>query len=151
MPPAVADQPTESAVAEVESLDAPTFFAEALALTLDNPPEPPDRPPLADLRAVAAGSDRAALEAGARAGREAIRTAAAQAAARVDGWRLHYDPGRSGSDYLRRAAAARVGLEPATDELPGVLEADADGRPLSGHERYLLRFPPNAAPPVNGF
>ena len=32
-----------------------------------------------------------------------------------------------------------------------VLDADSDGRPLSGEHRYRLRFQPDATPPVHGF
>src|SRR6202008_3149669 len=67
-------------------------------------------------------------------GRAAVRAVAARPAGEpVGDWRVSYDLGRYGTDYLRRAAAARVGLgaEPATDELPAVLDADADGRPLT--------------------
>ncbi len=42
-------------------------------------------------------------------------------------------------------------VAPATDVLHVGLDADSDGRPLSGEHRYLLRFPPNAEPPVHGF
>src|SRR5262249_38654557 len=67
------------------------------------------------------------------------------------GWRISYDLGRYGNDYLRRAAAARARPEPATDALPAVVAGDADGRPLTGQHRYVLRFPPDAEPPVHGF
>src|SRR5262249_38231984 len=49
------------------------------------------------------------------------------------------------------AAGAGLGAETATDELPAVLDTDADGRPLTGRARYLLRFPADGVPPVNAF
>jgi hypothetical protein len=141
---------TASAVEQVEQLDAPVFLSEALRLSHDNPPEPPDRDALSRLRALAPD----AVAAGMKRGREAVRAAAARPAGeRVGAWRVSYDFGRYGGDYLRRAAAARGGLgaEPATDELPAVLETDADGRPLTGRARYVLRFPADAVPPANAF
>ena len=141
-------------VAEVEGMDAASHFAEALRLAVDNPPERDDRPALAALRAIRVQGDRAALEAGARRGREAIRAAAAAPEGeQVGPWRFHYDTGRYGRDHLRRAAAARAGcdLEPAPDELTAVIDRDAAGRTLTGGDRYLLRFPAQATPPAGAF
>jgi hypothetical protein len=148
------NEPAASPIAEVEALDARELLAEALRLSRDNPPEPADREPLQRLRALVAGGGDAALEAGVRRGREGVRAAAARPAGeRVGSWRVSYGLGRFGTDYLSRAAAARVGFgpEPATDELPAVLDTDAEGRPLTGRDRYLLRFAADAVPPVNAF
>lgn len=147
-------RPGADPVAGVERLDAGGFFAEAVRLSAANPPEPGDRPALDALVRDVACASRAALEHGARRGREAIRAAArAPGGELVGGWRVSYEPGRYGTDYLRRAAAVRSGLEagPATDHLPAVLDTDADGRPLTGRDRYVLRFPADAPPPVNAF
>lgn len=141
-------------VAEVEGMDAPSHFAEALRLAADNPPEPEDRPALAALRAVVARGDSEALEEGARRGRAAIRRAADEAGGeRAGPWRLDYDLGRYGPDHVRRAAVARAGrgAEPAPDELTAVVDTDADGRPLTGRDRYLLRFAAQATPPAGAF
>ncbi len=149
----------------VELLGARSFFAEAFRLVADNPPEPGDREGLERLKALAPLQDagawerlepelQAALEEGVARGRVAVRAVASRAPGeRVGPWRVSYDGGRYGSDYLRRAGAAYAGkqAEPATDELPAVLETDDEGRPLTGGERYLLRFAPDATPPVNGF
>jgi len=142
-----------SGAAAVERMDARSFFSEALRLSVDDPPEPDDRVALAQLRALLSpGGSEAALEEGARRGRDAVRRAAAPAeGGRVRGWRIGYDTGRYGTDYLRRAAVALAGVEPAPDELSAMVDIDADGRPLSGRDRYVLRFPAEATPPVNGF
>jgi hypothetical protein len=140
-------------VAEVEQLDAMSHFAEALRLAADNPPEPHDRPALAELRAVLARGDRAALEEGTRRGREAIRRAPEAGGEQMGPWRFDFDMGRYGRDHLRRAAVARAGrgVEPAPDELTAVADSDADGRRLTGRERYLLRFAARATPPADAF
>jgi hypothetical protein len=147
------DDDLPSRVAEVERMDAASHFAEALRLAADNPPEADDRPALDELGAVLAGGERRSLEEGARRGREAIRRAAEAGGEHAGPWRFEYDLGRYGRDHLRRAAAARRGrgVEPAPDELTGVAEQDADGRPLTGRGRYLLRFPPRATPPAGAF
>ena len=145
-------RPDGDPVARVERLDAHSFFSEALRLSADNPPEPSDRAALEALAEVA--RDDPAVERGARRGRDAIRAAAALPAGELVGrWRVSYELGRYGTDYLRRAAAVRCGqaADPATDELPAVRDTDEDGRPLTGRDRYVLRFPADAPPPVNAF
>ena len=136
------------AVAAVESLAAPAYFQEALSLAAENPAQREDRASLDALRALLEQTPVAVLEAGALRGREAIRRAAQDAS--PAGWRVSRDVGRYGGDHLRRAAAARVqgDAEPVTDELVAVTGHDADGRPLTGAERFELRFPANALPPV---
>ena len=152
--PAEGDDEKPGPVAEVEAIEPESHFAEALRLAAENPTEPDDRPALDELRAVVARGDRGALAEGARRGREAICRADADAGGeRAGAWRLDYDTGRYGRDYLRRAAVARAGRggEPAPDELTAVTDADADGRPLSGRDRYLLRFAAQATPPAGAF
>jgi hypothetical protein len=126
VPAALSDGTPPDPVDEVERLDAHSFFS-----TAREPCDDPD------------------LEAGARRGLAAIRATPTVEA--VGSWRISYDLGKYGTDYLRRAAAARAGLEPATDELHADTDTDAEGRPLTGRDRYLLRFPADGEPPVNGF
>src|SRR4051812_15756034 len=149
-----ADRADAAAVEAVESLDAYDALSEVLRLSQDTPPEPGDRTLLAQVRELVAGGPSETLDHGVRAGRDAVRRAAATAAGSSDGaWRVGDDLGRYGTDYLRRAAAARNGLgaEPAIDELAAVVYADADGRRLTGGAHYVLRFPEGAVPPVTGF
>ncbi|HEY6887341.1 MAG TPA: DUF1214 domain-containing protein [Solirubrobacter sp.] len=143
-----------AAVEEVERLDARTFHAQVLELSEDNPPEPTDRGMLTQVRARVEHAPPDALELSARKALDALRRASASLAGDATGaWRVGYDLGRYGADYLGRAAAARVrlGADPATDELAAVVDADADGVPLTGQERYVLRFPEDAKPPVSAF
>jgi hypothetical protein len=143
----------------VERLDAATFFTEAQARIRENPPEPEDRGRW-DALVSLLGADRrrrdldAALERGARRGREGIRAAAARPAGHEVGrWRISYESGRYGTDYVRRAAAMRPApdSESAFDQLPAIAATDDAGNPLTGRERYVLRFPADATPPANAF
>ena len=152
-PTSVGRTPDEgtTAVDEIERLGAHDFLSELLRLTADNPPGPADADMLAQVRVLAAEGPSEALQQLVRQGREAVRSAAPVAAG--GGWRVGYDAGRYERDDLRRAAAARVDLdaELATDELPAVVETDADGHRLTGRERYVLRFPEHEIPPVHAF
>jgi hypothetical protein len=154
MPVDTTAEEISAAVEEVERLDARTFHSQVLELSEDNPPEPTDRGMLTEVRALVEHAPPDALELGARRALEALRRASTALAGDGTGtWRVGYDPGRYGADYLGRAAAARVslGADPATDELPAVVHTDADGLPLTGRERYVLRFPEDAKPPVCAF
>ena len=56
-------------------------------------------------------------------------------------------------DYLTRAAAALAGiLGNSAEEFLGVgWQADADGKPFDGHQRYQIRFAPGLLPSVDAF
>jgi hypothetical protein len=61
--------------------------------------------------------------------------------------------GDYGRNYLGRAVIAKFALGANTPEetiYPSAL-TDSRGRPLSGHRRYTLRFPPGELPPVGAF
>ena len=145
--------------ATLPEIDAESFFAAFWRLVDDNPPRPRDREALERLGAVAPRTGlepalRDALEAGVRSGRDAVRAAAALPHGDfAGGWRVSYERGRYGTDYLRRAAmpGAGFGAEPAIDEFVSVRDTDEDGEPLTGGASYLLRFAPDRAPPVDGF
>lgn len=61
--------------------------------------------------------------------------------------------GRYGDDYLFRSAVAWKFIYTNSPEeaLYPIAETDADGDPLSGEHRYVLRFPPGDLPPVDAF
>jgi hypothetical protein len=156
-PPALADDADDgdaAAVEQVECLDTTTFLSELFRLSHDNPPEPADRPMLTRARGLLNGERSRADEEALLLGREAVRAAASAPPGEAVGtWRVDYGLGRFGTDYLRRAVAARRGLcsGPATDELSATTGTDAEGRPLTGRERYRLRFPAGGTPPAAAF
>lgn len=67
-------------------------------------------------------------------------------------WRPLYDF-QPHHDHLAHAGAVLSGLgAPAADSIMHLIcEADSEGRPLNGAERYECRFPPGGAPPVDAF
>jgi hypothetical protein len=90
----------------------------------------------------------------------------------ADGWKAfnefkttQIDTGRSSSadgfgtreflknDYVRRMASAALGIYGNSKEeaIYPVYFVDAGGQPLTGNNRYALRFAPQQVPPVNAF
>ena len=59
---------------------------------------------------------------------------------------MHYDP-------VARALGAQVGIYANSPEeaMYSTYEKDANGQPLDGSHRYVLRFPKGSLPPVKGF
>jgi hypothetical protein len=152
-------------VDQVERMDAATFFGELARLMHDNPPRLQDRRVIERMHRVGLLRDlhdgwdaldaetRSAVACGMERGLARVVAAAeAPPGEPVGDWRIRVWLGDFGTDYLARAGAACAGLEPgpAADELPALLETDADGRRLWGRNRYLLRFPPGGLPPVHG-
>jgi len=93
---------------------------------------------------------REALADGIKEGKENVAQPPEQ---RIEnGWQVVHPPTDSyGSDYLQRARFANLalGISPPEDAVFPVSSIDADGRPLSGNHRYLLRFEPGGLPPVS--
>ena len=150
----------------VDRLDARAFFRLAARLLADNPPCAQDRDVMDRARRLGLFTDREdawmegdpellrAVEQGTSRGREVVRARAASAMGEVCGhWQIDYRRGRFGRDYVCRAAAARapLGADVPEDALPALTRTDADGRPLTGSHRYVLRFGPDTPPPVHGF
>jgi len=68
-------------------------------------------------------------------------------------WAAHFGIGRYGSEHLTRALTAYKGLGAlvAQEAVYAMGDFDADGQPLDGRHRYLLRFEPGGLPPVDAF
>ena len=150
----------------VNGMAPAAFFARGAELMKANPPGAYDAPVLARLRrvglrpgesfdlAAAPPAVRGALE---RAAREGVRHIAASLpllGATKNTW-LYLSSGMGvyGTDHLRRAAVAMVGLGAnlPEDAVYPLTHVAADGRPFSGENRYVLRFARGEAPPVRAF
>jgi hypothetical protein len=152
-------------IVQIERMDARTFFCALAAQMRDNPPRLEDRAIVdrmgrlgllgGDLGWHRLGRDaqRAVADGAARGLRRIVAAAESPPGDVVGDWRIRFRLGQYGADYLSRAAAACAGLEsgPAADELPALVHTDAQGRQLSGRDRYVLTFPPGSLPPVHGF
>jgi hypothetical protein len=151
---------------QVARLDAVAFFARLNALMKDNPPAVADAEALRRFAAVGVAPGRPfdlktldpvvarGVERGFRAGQANLAAAVDRPhGKRVNGWEILSNLGRYGTDYLYRAVIARValGANLAEDAVYPRARVDAAGRPLTGKDRYVLRFPKGQLPPVNAF
>jgi hypothetical protein len=85
---------------------------------------------------------------------QAMRQAFPRVAKIVNGWQMNIDTmGVYGNFYVKRAIVTMVGLgaNSAEDAVYPVLLADADGRPLTGDNNYVLHFDKDGLPPVHAF
>lgn len=61
--------------------------------------------------------------------------------------------GQYGTEYLQRALITAIGLgaNRPQDAVYPTSEVDADGKPYSGANKYVMHFPKGHLPPVDGF
>jgi hypothetical protein len=153
-------------VRQVFAMDAATFFARLNSLMKDNPPAAADAPALARFAAVGVAPgkafDLAALDPAAAAGlRRAPRVAQERLAAATrllqgrgaNGWDVAKNFGTYGTKYPARAVVAffALGANLPEDALYPRTRTDADGKVLSGGNRYVIHFPKGQLPPVHAF
>jgi hypothetical protein len=166
-PPGRPDREASAAapVDQVAGMDAESFFGRAARLLVDNPPRQADAVAMARMRhiGVAPGSfvwdsfgDRArrAIAGGMADGLAAVEAEGRRPRGKIrNNWALLDDLGQYGTDYLRRAAVAWLGLGAnlPSDALYPITRVDAEGKPLNGASSYLLRFEPGQTPPVHAF
>ena len=151
---------------QVEKLDAATYFSLFTELTKLNPPHANDYPILEQMRRIGIepgkpfAFDKASPEvqsALTQAGSIALKKIKARflrAGVANAGWRTNLTGiGTYGADYLSRAVIAYVGIGSNTIEdavYPSAL-TDADGKPFSSDNRYVLHFNRDEIPPVRAF
>ena len=94
-----------------------------------------------------------ALETAPKEGVEAIAAEFMKGPTRVNGWEILTRTGIYGTDYLDRALVTAVGLgaNRPQDAIYPTSIVDADGKPYSGAEKYVVHFEKGQTPPVNGF
>jgi hypothetical protein len=155
-----------SAAEQVAKMDAQTFFTRFAELLPGNPPAKDDARMVEAINKlgivpgqpfVLAKLDAAsaqAVEAGVQAARDAIVGAAKGSIGDLrNGWTIHWDLGRYGTNYGLRAIIAWLGLGASAPEdaiFPST-HFDAGGHPLNGANKYVLHFDKGKAPPTEGF
>jgi hypothetical protein len=152
--------------AQVARMDASTFFGRLNALMQDNPPATADAPVLARFAAINVAPGRSfdldSMDPAIANGlAQSVRDGQAQILVdtkrpqrvKVNGWELFTDTGTYGTNYLWRATVALIGLgaDLPEDAIYPHATVDADGQPLTGANRYVIRFPTGERPPVNAF
>lgn len=152
---------------QVARMDAATFFGRLNRLMQDNPPAAADAPALERFAKLGIGPGKpfdgskldpavaAALDEGMQAGRATlIKEAKGPRGTENNGWTIMPENlANFGTDYTTRAVVALVGLGanlPADAIYPHAV-ADSDGQPLSGANRYTMRFEKGQLPPVKAF
>ena len=154
-------------VQQVLKMDAATFFARLNTLMKDNPPADADADAMKRFAAigVAPGAPFDAakldptvakgLESGCRAAQAKIVAEAKKPLGKtVNGWSVVTEGiGRYGTNYQFRSIIARVGLGSnlPEDTVYPITRVDAEGKPLTGANRYVIHFPKGQLPPVGAF
>lgn len=153
--------------AQVRQMSAAAYFSRLAALLAESPPTAEDAPLIARMARIGivpgqaydiAKLDPAAtrgVEQAPKVAMERIAAAMPKFGKRVNGWQITPSfTSHFGTDYLARAVGASFGLAtnlPRDAVYPTAL-VDGDGQPLSGANRYVLRFASrDALPPVNAF
>jgi hypothetical protein len=157
---------TTEALRLVNGLDAVEFFTYACDAMLVTPPHSTDFSVLARIANLGivpgepfdAGritdGERAELQAGADAAKEAIVGNIPHLGLPANGWVTATETiGCYGNAYLKRATVALGGLgaNPPEDAVYPVLLADADGQPITGERSYSIHFDADKLPPVDAF
>jgi hypothetical protein len=158
--------PGASPVIGVAAMAPTRFFATfAQELKID-PPHAADQQIVSDLAriGVVPGEDfdpskltaeqLQAIDEGARAGAARIEQFVAAAGVKKPGWGSFQGVlGRYGTNYVARAATARIaiGANPPEDAVYISSAADGSGRPLTGSNRYRMHFDAPQLPPVLAF
>jgi hypothetical protein len=151
---------------QVNSMTAAKYFAYAADLMTLNPPHITDWSILARMKRIGiepgkpfdlAKADpavRAALERVPTEGVKAMQAKLPTLARVVNGWQMNTDTmGVYGNYYLKRAIVAMAGLgaNQPEDAVYPLSMADADGKPVTGENRYVLHFSKAELPPVDAF
>jgi hypothetical protein len=151
---------------QVARMDALTFFSRLNALMKENPPASADAQ--ATKRFASIGIVPGApmnlqkldlevvegLNDGVRSAREKIVAEAKQPQGnKINGWDVMPNLGRYGVNYPMRALIALVGLGAnlTDDAIYPHATVDADQKPLTGKNQYVVEFQKDQLPPVNAF
>ena len=151
---------------QVAKMDAQTFFTRFAALLPANPPAKDDARVVEKIQKMglvagqpfAMGKLDAAsakgIEDGSKAALDAIVLAAKGSLGELrNGWIIHWDLGRYGTNYGLRAVIAWLGLgaNAPEDAIFSTTRLDAGGHPLSGAGKYVLHFDKGKTPPTEAF
>ena len=147
-------------------MTADKYFGYAAELLKVNPPHPTDQPIVARMRRIgiecgesfdfgkAAPAVKRALERATPDALKAMRSKIPTLARVVNGWQINTDTmGVYGNYYLKRAIVALIGLGAnlPEDAVYPLSFSDRDGKPMTGANKYALRFAENDFPPVDAF
>ncbi len=150
---------------QVNALDAAAYFNLMAQLMKDNPPAAEDASMVARIAkiGIVPGQpfDLSELSPDAR---QALKAVPKNAIGKImgyfkdarkvkNGWVFSTKTGIYGTDYLDRALITAIGLgaDRPQDAVYPTSETDADGKPYSGRNKYVMHFDKGQTPPVHGF
>jgi DNA sulfur modification protein DndE len=95
---------------------------------------------------------KAAMQTAITEGEKLIAKQVPNLGTQINGWRVT-STGLYGTDYLFRAAVAKLGLGAniGQEAIYPPAFTDSEGRPLTGNNSYVIHFNPGQQPPVDGF
>ncbi|HMF13491.1 MAG TPA: DUF1254 domain-containing protein, partial [Gemmataceae bacterium] len=154
-------------VQQVGKMEPKEFFARLAALMADSPPAEADEPMVEKLARIGVGPGKAfeankldpavakGLERGVADARAKLVAEAKKPRGKtVNNWSVMIDKmGRYGTDYTFRSVIAFIalGANLPEDAIYARATADAEGKPLTGANRYVIRFTKGQLPPVGAF
>jgi hypothetical protein len=150
---------------QVNGLTAEAYFSLLAMLLKDNRPAKADAPMVAKLTKLGVvpgeafnvsklGDEAAkALADVPKLGFEKIMGHFKEAGRMENGWTFSTKTGLYGTDYLQRAFVTAIGLgaNRPQDAVYPTSEVDAEGKPYSGANKYVMHFPKGQLPPADGF
>jgi hypothetical protein len=156
---------TKSVRDQVHELDGNGYFKLFAELLKTNPPAAEDGPMVAKLAKIGIvpgqDFDASKLDAAIAKGiasapkpaQEKIMGHFKQAGTLENGWIFTTKAGVYGTDYLQRAFVTAIGLgaNRPQDAIYPTSETDAEGKPYSGANKYVMHFNKGEMPPVDGF
>jgi hypothetical protein len=147
---------------QVDGMPADKYFAYGAELMQLHPPHVTDWSILARMKRIGLEPgkldtgkiNREALSRGAAAGLKLMNEKAPTLARVADGWQMNTDTmGVYGDYYLKRAIVAMLGLgaNQPEDAIYPLAVGDADSKPVTAENRYVLSFKKDELPPVDAF
>jgi hypothetical protein len=150
---------------QVHELDGNGYFKLFAELWKTNPPAGEDGPMVAKLAKIGIvpgrDFDPSKLDAAVAKGiasapkpaQEKIMGHFKQAGTAENGWIFTTKAGVYGTDYLQRAFVTAIGLgaNRPQDAIYPTSETDAEGKPYSGANKYVMHFNKGEMPPADGF
>lgn len=151
---------------QVNAMATEQYFAYGAELMKANPPHITDWSALARFERIGLSNGksfdasklsseiRSALAQGAASGLKLMQDKLPTLARVANGWQMNTDTmGVYGNYYLKRAIVAMVGLgaNQPEDAIYPLNVADADGKHMTGDQKYLLHFEKSELPPAGAF
>ncbi|HVP10646.1 MAG TPA: DUF1254 domain-containing protein [Phycisphaerae bacterium] len=149
---------------QVNKMDVGAYFNLLATLMKDNPPAEADAPMVARMAKIGlvpgkpfdlAKLDPAVAKAVQGVPKSAVEKIVAEFKAMrpVNGWKYATSAGVYGTHYLDRATITFFGLgaNRTEDAIYPTSEADAEGKPYEGSNKYVVHFAKGQMPPVKGF